>query len=113
MWHCGASVAGGPGPNSFGGMIQQPTPSYDPQHNLLAALVQWVEQGVPPDKVIATKYVNDTPQLGIQMQRPICVFPKIPEYDGEGDPTQPSSFNCVADEPPDFNNETPTRRYGP
>jgi feruloyl esterase len=113
MWHCGASVAGGPGPNSFGGMIQQPTPSYDPQHNLLAALVQWVEQGVPPDKVIATKYVNDTPQLGIQMQRPICVFPKIPEYDGEGDPTQPSSFNCVADEPPNFNNETPTRRYGP
>jgi feruloyl esterase len=113
MWHCGASVAGGPGPNSFGGMIQQPTPSYDPNHNLLAALTQWVEQGVPPERVIATKYNNDTPQLGIQMQRPICVFPKIPEYNGTGDPTQPSSFDCIKDDGAAYNNETPAPQYGP
>lgn len=113
MWHCGASVAGGPGPNSFGGMIQQPTPSYDPQHNLLAALTQWVERGEEPGPVIATKYVNDTPEQGIQMQRPICVFPEIAEYDGEGDPAQPTSFRCVQDESAAYNNEKPASQYGP
>jgi feruloyl esterase len=94
MWHCGDSLAGGPGPNSFGGMIQQPTPSYDPQHNLLSALTQWVEQGVPPEPVNATKFVQDTPSLGIQMQRPICVYPQIAQYDGKGDPAWPTSFSC-------------------
>ncbi len=112
MWHCGASTAAGPGPNSFGGMIQQPTPSYDPQHNLLAALTQWAEKGVAPGPVIATKYVNDTPLRGIQMQRPICVFPQIAEYKG-GDATLPANFVCKQDEPPNFNNEQPAPQYGP
>jgi len=112
MWHCGADLAGGPGPNSFGGVIQQPTPSYDSQHNLLSALTQWVEQGIPPGPVIATKYVQDTPSLGIQMQRPICVFPQIAAYNGTGDPTKPTSFNCANNPNPgvavathDFNGE--------
>ena len=94
MWHCGETLAGGPGPNSFGGVIQEPTPSYDPQHNLLSALTQWVEQGSPPGAVIATKFVQDTPTLGIQMQRPICVYPQVAQYNGTGDPTLPSSFDC-------------------
>ena len=113
MWHCGASVAGGPGPNSFGGVIQQPTPSYDRQHNLLAALTDWVENGVKPGPVIATKYVDDTPSLGIQMQRPICVFPQIAEYNGKGNTTLPSSFVCKQDEAANFNNEKPAPKYGP
>jgi feruloyl esterase len=96
MWHCGASIAGGPGPNSFGGMIQQPAPSFDPQHNLLSALTQWVEQGTAPGPVIATKYVDDTPSMGIQMQRPLCVYPQIAQYNGTGDPTLPTSFSCVS-----------------
>jgi len=96
MWHCGDSLAGGPGPNSFGGMIQQPTPSYDPEHNLLSALTEWVEKGVAPGPVIATKFVQDNPNLGIQMQRPICVYPQIAQYDGKGDPAWPTSFSCQA-----------------
>lgn len=106
MWHCQA----GPGPNAFGGMIQQPVP-FDPQHDLLNALTQWVEKGVAPTSVIATKYVNDTPQAGVQMQRPLCVYPQIPEYKGSGDPSLPSSFACVTDER-EFN-ETPAPQYGP
>jgi tannase/feruloyl esterase len=107
MWHCQA----GPGPNSFGGMIQQPVP-FDPQHDLLSALTQWVEKGVAPTSVIATKYVNDTPQSGIQMQRPLCLYPQIPQYTGSGDPTLPTNFKCVTDELSDFN-ETPAPQYGP
>jgi feruloyl esterase len=74
MWHCQAA----PGPNSFGGMIQQPVP-FDPQHDILNAFTQWVEKGIAPTSVIATKYTNDTPQSGIQMQRPLCLCPQIPQ----------------------------------
>ena len=33
MWHC----KDGPGPNSFGGAIQEQAPSYDPKYDLLVA----------------------------------------------------------------------------
>src|SRR5262249_5800816 len=102
MWHCGATIGAGPGPSSFGGMIQQPAPSFDPQHDLLSALTQWVENAVAPGPVIATKYNNDTPSLGIQMQRPICVFPQVAQYNGTGDPNLPTSFTCAADHPANY-----------
>jgi len=79
----------------------------------LSALTVWVEKGKAPDAVIATKYDSDNPQLGIQMQRPICVFPKVPEYEGKGSPDLPTSFERVADKPADFNNEKPAKQYGP
>jgi feruloyl esterase len=113
MWHCGMSIAAGPGPNSFGGMFQQPAPSFDAQHDLLSALTVWVEKGVPPLSVIATKYNDDQPQHGIAMQRPICVFPEIAEYDGMSNPNLPTSFKCVVNHPSDYNNEKPAPQYGP
>jgi len=108
MWHCKE----GPGPSSFGGVIAQPAPSYDAQYDLLTSLTRWVEQGVAPDSVIATKYNGDTPQLGIAMQRPICAFPRIPMYKGVGDPNVASSFKCAADELSDANPK-PAPPYGP
>ncbi len=50
MQHCG----GGPGPDSFGA-----TPGghlTDSGHNMSVALEDWVEKGVAPGKIIATKY---------------------------------------------------------
>jgi feruloyl esterase len=108
MWHC----TGGPGPSSFGGVIAQPAPSYDAQYDLLTALTQWVEQGVAPSSVIATKYNNDLPQLGIAMQRPLCAYPQIAKHNGAGDPKLASSFRCAAD-PTIDNNPKPAPRYGP
>ena len=107
MWHC----AGGPGPNSYGGAIQQPPPSYEAQYDLLTSLVLWVENGAAPNSVIATKYNNDTPQLGIQAQRPICSYPLIPVYTG-GDPKLATSFRCMADEN-NGDNPVPAPQYGP
>jgi len=109
MWHC----AGGPGPNSYGGAIQQPPPSYDAQYDLLTSLVQWVERGAAPSSIIATKYNNDTPQLGIQAQRPICSYPLIPVYRGSGDPNAASSFVCAPSETTAADNPTPAPQYGP
>jgi feruloyl esterase len=108
MWHCKE----GPGPSSFGGVIAQPAPSYDAQYDLLTSLTQWVEQGVAPTSVIATKYNGDTPQLGIAMQRPICSYPMIPAYKGTGGPNLASSFRCVASDA-SAPNPTPAPQYGP
>lgn len=108
MWHCN----GGPGPNSFGGAIQQPPPTYDAQNDLLTSLTQWVEKGVAPNAVIATKYNNDIPQLGIIARRPICSYPKIPVYAGTGDPSLAESFTC-AEEKTSIDNPKPAPQYGP
>ena len=86
MWHCGISIAAGPGPNAFGGMLQQPAPTFDPQHDLLSALTQWVEQGVAPSSVIATKYKDDQPPT-VAMQRPIWFFLKSLATMGLANPT--------------------------
>ena len=109
MWHCN----GGPGPNSYGGAIQQPPPSYDAQYDLLTSLTQWVEHGVAPNSVIATKYNNDTQQLGIQSQRPICSYPLIPTYKGTGATNVASSFVCAPSETTAADNPTPAPQYGP
>jgi feruloyl esterase len=73
MAHCG----GGPGPNVF-----------DAEH----ALEVWVERGVAPDTLIATHYTNRQPDR----RRPLCPYPKVAVYKGEGDVNDASSFECRA-----------------
>jgi feruloyl esterase len=89
MGHCTA----GPGLTDFG---QMPTSVSvkDSDHDVLSALVKWVEQGVAPDKIIATAFVDGTPAKGIRLQRPICPYPKFPNYVG-GDWKSPSSYRCT------------------
>ena len=92
----------GPGPNFFGqvdlanlgGPPDVPTPT-DPQHNISSALVQWVENGVAPGAIIATKYVNDLdPSQGVKMTRPLCPYPQIAKYQGSGDTNDAANFVC-------------------
>jgi feruloyl esterase len=92
MAHC----SGGAGPNSFGNGTSN-GPVIDADHDVLKALERWVEQGVAPDKIIATHYVNNTPPA-IQFQRPLCPYPQRGDYIGTGDPNQASSFKCVEHE---------------
>jgi feruloyl esterase len=87
--HCG----GGPGPNYFGQTSDAHTP-FDPSHHVLAAVVAWVEKGQAPDSIIATKHKNNDPASAIEMQRPICVFPKVTRYKGAGSPKDAGSFEC-------------------
>ena len=71
MWHC----ASGPGANVFGGQDQFPPPKPgDPSDDALAALIAWVENGVAPSQIVATKYVSDIPAQGIAFQRPLCQY---------------------------------------
>ena len=73
--HCG----GGPGPNVF---------------DTVAPLVDWVEQGKAPERIIATKFVGDNPANGVQMTRPLCAFPKFAEYEGKGSTNDAANFGC-------------------
>ena len=98
MYHC----LGGPGPTRGADGSQL--------FDAINPLVKWVEQGVAPERIIATKFVNDTPPT-VQMTRPLCVFPKVAKYKGSGDTNIATNFSCVTDEP-DFN-QTPAPKYGP
>jgi feruloyl esterase len=80
MQHCG----GGPGPNSFGGQIT-------------AALEHWTEQGIAPDKIIATKYKTDgDPSSGVARTRPLCPYPQVARYTGSGSIDDATNFVCRA-----------------
>lgn len=73
MYHCG----GGPGTNVFDG---------------IAALVAWVEQGRPPDRIVAAHVTDGKPDK----TRPLCPFPQVARYLGSGSINDASSFACVA-----------------
>lgn len=63
----------GPGANSFGGgSSQKPPLSFDAEHNILGAMMRWVEDGVAPSKIVAVKYKDDVPANGVAFTRPIC-----------------------------------------
>jgi hypothetical protein len=91
MQHC----SGGPGPNRFGQLGPDPALP-DPMHNMFAALEQWVEKGVAPERIVATKYVDDAnPAQGVKMRRPLCAYPQVAKYKGTGDTNDEASFVCM------------------
>jgi len=69
--HC----AGGNGPSEF---------------DSITALVEWVERGTAPDRLIATQRVDGKPVR----TRPLCVYPKVARHDGKGRPDDAASFTC-------------------
>jgi hypothetical protein len=106
MVPCMAHCSGGAGVNAFGnGTVNGPT--IDADHDVLKALERWVEQGVAPDKIVATHFVNNVAAQGVQFQRPLCPYPQRGTYIGTGDPSQASSFRCV-----DHNDDSDPRNQG-
>jgi feruloyl esterase len=91
LYHC----TGGPGPTAFGGPAPPPASQLDADHDMISAVARWVEKGVAPEKITATKYVDNTAAKGIALQRPLCVYPQIARYKGSGDMNEAASFSCV------------------
>ncbi len=91
MQHCG----GGPGPDDFG-QVGAPVSS-DPQQSVALALEQWVEKGVAPSTIIATKFATDDPAKGPspKMTRPLCPYPQAAKYKGTGDTNSAANFVCA------------------
>ena len=105
MAHCG----GGPGPNFFGG-YGPPSPvspemRIDSQHDVLSALVQWVEKGLAPDYIIASHVTDDR----IDRSRPVCHYPKVARWTGSGSTDDAKNFTCVEATGPSPNRPAKTK----
>ncbi|KAJ3579863.1 hypothetical protein NPX13_g700 [Xylaria arbuscula] len=68
---------------------------FDKEHNVLAAIVDWVEKGIAPDEIIGTKFVDDSVEAGIMYQHRHCRYPYRSTYSGDGDPLDAGSWHCV------------------
>ena len=91
LYHC----SGGPGIYGFGMAQPAPENQRDADHDAVIAVSRWAEKGVAPEKIIATKYVDNNPAKGVAMQRPLCPWPLAARYSGKGDPNSADSFSCV------------------
>jgi feruloyl esterase len=92
MAHC----YGGPGASNFGGVGQQIPPVRDATHDIQTALERWVEQGASPTQLVATRFTDSAASARtVQLQRPLCLYPAVPRYNGSGDPNDAASFACV------------------
>jgi pimeloyl-ACP methyl ester carboxylesterase len=75
-------------------------PSTD-QFDMLSSLVNWVEKGQAPDRVIATARLGanaDVPASwqsgGKSRTRPLCPYPLEARYAGSGDVNDAANFSC-------------------
>ena len=89
MQHC----ADGAGANSFG---QGGPEAKDSEHNVQLAVERWVEKGVTPSGIIATKYTDDDSAKPVKMTRPLCAYPQVAKYKGSGDTNDAANFTCAA-----------------
>jgi len=75
MAHC----QGGPGPDVF---------------DKVGVLEQWVQNGVAPDKIIASHLTDGV----VDMTHPLCPYPEIAQWKGAGNTNDAANFTCVNDE---------------
>lgn len=96
MQHCG----GGPGPVSFGNddiAALSATPD-DADHDVLLTLDRWVNEGIAPEKLIGTGKIGADPKTGAggtKLSRPLCAYPTVAHYKGQGDTNAAENFDCV------------------
>ena len=72
--HC----SGGPGPDRF---------------DAIGALDAWVQQGTPPDRLVATHVSHGV----ADRSRPLCPYPQVAQWNGSGNQNAAESFTCAAD----------------
>ncbi|HTH81650.1 MAG TPA: tannase/feruloyl esterase family alpha/beta hydrolase [Mucilaginibacter sp.] len=89
MGHCG----GGAGPNEIGQGFSTNAQS-TAENNVLMALIKWVEEGVAPEKIIASGFQCCVVPGGQHFTRPVYPYPKFPKYIG-GDINAASSYTGV------------------
>jgi feruloyl esterase len=66
----------------------------DRQHDALLAMVAWVEEGIAPNAIIGTKFVNDRTQAEVLRQRPLCMYPNVAKYKEKGDVNKAENWEC-------------------
>jgi hypothetical protein len=66
------------------------------QFDTLGAIDEWATTGQAPHRIIATRGPAGPGQPAREpLSRPLCPYPQVARYDGEGDPADAASFACV------------------
>jgi feruloyl esterase len=73
MAHCG----GGIGPD---------------RHDPMTAMIGWVEKGKAPDSMVASRVVDNQ----VVRTRPLCPYPQVARYSGQGSIDDAANFHCAA-----------------
>ena len=73
MAHCG----GGIGPD---------------RHDSMTAMIDWVEKGKAPASMVASRVVDTQ----VVRSRPLCPYPQVARYSGQGSIDEAANFHCVA-----------------
>jgi len=73
MAHCG----GGIGPD---------------RNDSMTAMIDWVEKGKAPASIVASRVVNNQ----VVRTRPLCPYPQVARYSGQGSIDDAANFRCVA-----------------
>ena len=68
-------------------------PSTD-QYDGLGALVNWVEQGQPPERIVARARPENPDVTTPGRTRPLCAWPKQSRYGGSGSIEDAANFSC-------------------
>lgn len=97
MGHC----RGGPGATGVGISGQEDisnggegqSSQLDAEHDLVLALVDWVEKGKAPKQLIGAHYIDEDKRNGVEFTRKLCPWPQEAVYMG-GDTSSAESFEC-------------------
>ncbi|KAI0869966.1 Tannase/feruloyl esterase [Hypoxylon argillaceum] len=101
MQHCWTTAVdapwafGGPSQAAVLGNDTWSVPGFqDAQHDILLALMDWVEKNVTVNQVVATTWNNPTNvSSGVLKQRPLCPYPQMARWDG-GNLDDANSWSC-------------------
>jgi Tannase and feruloyl esterase len=80
MAHC----SGGAGPDHF---------------DALSAMVEWVEKSRAPDQLMASQFAGAQAAGSPLRTRPLCPYPQVAHYHGNGSIDEAANFSCVAPGP--------------
>jgi Tannase and feruloyl esterase len=62
------------------------------QFDSITPLVDWVEHGTAPDRLVSTLRQEGKPVRS----RPLCVYPMSAKYNGSGNVDDAANFSCAA-----------------
>jgi feruloyl esterase len=69
--------------------------------NAFDAIEKWVEKGEAPEKIIYSHRTSNNGSAGmtspgkVYRTRPVCAYPKVSKYNGNGDINDAASFHCA------------------
>ncbi|KAK7063616.1 carboxylic ester hydrolase [Favolaschia claudopus] len=90
MGHC----ATGQGAVSIGNM-ETNLAGLDPSENVLTAMVRWVEEGIAPDTITGTAFIDQNPASGVDFRRAHCRYPYRNVFTGKGSVKDPGNWKCI------------------